>query len=63
MRKIIIFSLIAGFVFLGGCKTVRNAAVGTGVAIYSTGKGLVDDVCDAYKVVDKADKWFAENYW
>ena len=69
-------NLLLGLVFLtfiitiSGCQTVKGAAngVAAGVAVgvgaaYGLGKGLVDDACNTWKAIEKADQWFKENYW
>ena len=62
-------SLILGLFFLvflvtvSGCQTVKNTAIGAGVAVYGVGKGLADDACDTWEAIERADEWIKENYW
>ncbi len=62
MRKYLFLFLFFPLL-LGGCQTVKNAALGTTGALYSIGKGLLDDAYSTYRTIEKADKWFREHYW
>ena len=63
MKRALVLCLVVSCIFLSGCKTVRNATVGTGITFFGIGKGIADDVYDTYKAAERADDWFAERYW
>jgi len=55
-KAIFLVVCLAGFIFLNGCSTIYNTAVGFG-------KGVSEDARSIWKTVDKADKWVDENTW
>lgn len=64
--KIRVLSLVFLFfaaIFTGGCTTTKRTVTGVGYTIYGAGSGLVKDTTDTVSWLDKADKWFQENYW
>jgi hypothetical protein len=64
MRKAFLSLLAVSFlIFMAGCETVKNTALGIGGATYLVTKGVADDTYNTYRTLRKADRWFQERWW
>ena len=60
MRKLISSLVLVVCLFgLSGCQTIKNTGMGLG----AVAKGIGDDAYNAWKAVERADKWVEENFW
>ena len=61
MKKLLLSSVLLSMItIVSGCATT---AYTTGAATAGFAKGFMIDVENTWQAIDKADKWFQENYW
>lgn len=72
MSKVILGLLFFScLISISGCQTITKTAKGFGTGITTViaaplcgfGKGVAEDAVNTWEAIDKADKWFEENYW
>ena len=59
LKKICVFILLAGVVFLSGCETARGVSYG----VARTAEGIGKDSVSFWKLLWSADSWMKEHLW
>ncbi|MDD4909059.1 MAG: hypothetical protein PHR44_00010 [Candidatus Omnitrophica bacterium] len=62
-RVLICISVVCAVLLLSGCRTLGGFATGVATTVGGTVEGAVSDGTAVVKALNKADKWFQENYW
>ena len=65
MRMMVIVMMVVSMVTSGCCasQSAGKEVQGIGDGFSLIGKSIGDGAYNVWKAIEKADKWFEENYW